>query len=286
MRKFFVLLSVLIFACSLPTFAKATLDWEIADQDTFLITLSGGWGTECLTEYGQTTERAYHGSQSIRVILTDTAGDGPLDGATEWDIFLRPDHPTIYEGLQFMVDTFFFWCYFPDVSEDTISNIQPFNTDTNGAFAGRWQGWGGLPKEQWTLQWCVFDSVDWEDNPREEAFNRVGFQLGTNVRHPNCTLYLDAWSTEGRDAGIGLELIEDPAELTLGTCINGIKFSLGEATPVLASVYNITGAKVYETAQTGAVGENEIAVDVPAGMYLVKITAGAVVKKGKLLMLK
>jgi hypothetical protein len=279
MKKYLSLLIVLILVYSVSTFAKATYSFESEGDDSIFIAAEGYFNVE------RSSDMAYSGDYSLRVILEDTTGGG---GGTEWNVYTaRYDDDSLNTDITFNDDTLFVYMYLPDVGSGVMENIQPFTQDNNWAWYGNQQGWDGLPnKDQWDCYFTVIADVDYQSNPRELPIKRSGVQFKSFATEPGCTLYIDRISTRDR-SGSGIELITDPSKVILETSINTIKFSLAEPTPVLLSVYNLMGAKVSEIAPGGmSAGPHEVSVSLPNGMYIVKIVAGKVRETSRLLILK
>lgn len=279
MKKFIVLLFVLTVLCALPGFAKATYNFETEDQDSVLVPSSDD---PHFTIFSRTSDNVYEGDYAMMYVLEDTSAEG--SGGTAWEVHTPDQEDPLITDLEFMTDTIFFWMYLPDVGAGVMDFIQPFTQDANWAWHGAWQEYSSATLDAWDCYPVVVDSVDWETNPRELPLVRAGVEFGSIETNPGCTVYVDLVSSESRGGGSGIELITDAGEVTLEASINIIKFSLDKPTPVLVSVYNLMGAKVAEKAPGGmSAGSHEIPVDLPAGMYIVKLVAGQVKATGKLL---
>jgi len=269
MRKYLVLVGLVILLCSLSMFAKATYDFETAGEEDNLMAAEG-------FTMERSSENAYNLAYSLKVVL-DTGGTGFNVYTTSYE-----DNP-LNSDLAFMTDTLFVYLYLPDVGPDTMSNIQPFTQGANWKWRGAQQAYSSASLDQWDCYPVVVDSLDYEGVKRELPIKRSGVQFQSVVENPGVTIYIDWMSTLERGTS-GIKLIQDPDKVTLESSINGIKFTIDESTPVLVSVYNLMGAKVAEKAPgCMTAGSHEISVDLPNGMYIVKIVAGKVSATNKLL---
>lgn len=277
MRKVLVLVSIVVIACSLTALAKATYNFETADQDSVFIPHQ-----DYFTIYERTSNKVHEGSYAMMYVLDDTSAAGT--GGTTWWIRTADSLDLLFEDLEFMIDTIFFWMYLPDVGSGVINFVQPYTQCSLWRWHGAYQSYSSASLDQWDCYPVVINNLDWRDSVRQLPLKRAGVEFGTTVSQPGCTVYIDLVSSESRGAGI--ELITDPDKVTLEASINTIKFSLAEPTPVLLSVYNLIGAKVAEIAPgVMSAGPHEVAINVSAGLYIVKIVAGGVKKTSKLIVL-
>lgn len=280
MRKFIAMLVVIILVCSLSALAKTSYDFETPDQGGVLVpNPDAGY----FTIYERTSDMAYQGSYSMMYVLDDTSAGGT--GGEKWEIRTVSQTDPLITDVEFMIDTIFFWMYLPDVGSGVMSWVQPFTQDVAWRWHGNYQSYSSASLDQWDCYPVHIDTLMWDGvTKRELPLKRAGVEFGATDYAPGCTVYIDAVSSESRNAGI--TIVKDPDKVTIETSINTIKFSLDEPTPVLLSVYNLMGAKVAEIVPgTMSAGSHEMVIDAPAGMYIVKLVAGGVVKKSKLIIL-
>jgi hypothetical protein len=281
MKKYLSLLMGLILVYSVSTFAKATYSFESEDEALLFVPNPG---TAYFTIYERTDAMAYDGDYSMMYVLDDTSAEGT--GGEKWEI--RSSDPDLLSGLEFMVDTIFFWMYLPDVGEGVMNWVQPFTQDAQWRWHGAYQSYSSASLDQWACYPVHIDTLMWDGSTKRELpINRAGVEFGATNYEPGCTVYIDLVSSVSREGGSGIELITDPAKIILEASINTIKFSLAEPTPVLLSVYNLLGAKMAEIAPGGMnAGPHEVSVNLPNGMYIVKIVAGQVKDSKRLLVIK
>jgi hypothetical protein len=272
MKKMFVLLGIVVLLCSLTALAKATYDFEDGVNPFIGNADPNNWCPISVMEIS--SNQAWEGDSSLMIVLDDPGATGKMKWA-----FATNSDPLI-EDLELGVDTIFFWLYLPDGYDEVMNNVQPFTQDGNWSWTGNYQDWDGLPKDEWHCNWCVTSAS------AQLPIRRAGIEFVSAVEEPNCTLYVDLVSSVSREGGSGIELITDPGKVVLEASINTIKFSLDEPAPVLLSVYNLMGAKVAEIAPGAmSAGPHEMVIDAPAGMYIVKLVAGKITKKSKLIIL-
>ncbi len=281
MKKYLAFLIMLILLCSLPGFAKATYSFETEDEDSILIPNPD---VGYFTIYERVDAMEYEGEYSMMYVLDDTSAAGT--GGEKWEI--RTSDAALLADLEFMVDTIFFWMYLPDVGAGVMNWVQPFTQDVEWRWHGAYQAYSSASLDQWACYPVHIDTLMWDGSTKRELpLNRAGVEFGATNYDPACTVYIDLVSSVSREGGSGIELVTDPDKVILEASINTIKFSLEEPTPVLLSVYNLMGAKVSEIAPGGMnAGPHEIPVNLPNGMYVVKIVAGKVRETSRLLILK
>ncbi len=281
MKRYLVLISLVVLVCSLPTFAKATYSFETEDEASLFVPNEG---TAYFTIYERTEAMSYDGDYAMMYVLDDTSAEGT--GGEKWEI--RSSDADLLSDLEFMVDTIFFWMYLPDVGEGVMNWVQPFTQDVEWRWHGAYQSYSSASLDQWACYPVHIDTLMWDGTTKRELpLNRAGVEFGATDYEPGCTVYIDFVSSVSREGGSGIELITDPGKVTLETSINSIKFVIDEPTPVLLSVYNLMGSKVTEIAPGGmTAGAHEFSVNLPNGMYIVKLVAGQVIDTERLLILK
>lgn len=279
MKKYLVLMGLVLLVCTLPIFAKATYSFETEDEDSILVPNPD---VGYFTIYERTNAMSCDGDYAMMYVLDDTSAEGT--GGEKWEI--RTHDEDLLADLEFMVDTIFFWMYLPDVGAGVMNWVQPFTQDVEWRWHGAYQSYSSASLDQWACYPVHIDTLMWDGSTKRELpLNRAGVEFGATNYDPACTVYIDLISSESRPSGI--ELITDPDKVILEASINTIKFSLAEPTPVLLSVYNLMGAKMAEVAPGGmSAGRHEFNVDLPNGMYVVKIVAGKVRETSRLLILK
>ena len=279
MKRCFAILIALFLVCSLTSFAKATYSFEAEDDDSILVPNPD---VGYFTIYERTDAMSYDGDYAMMYVLDDTSAEGT--GGEKWEI--RTHDEDLLDDLEFMDDTIFFWMYLPDVGAGVMNWVQPFTQDVEWRWHGAYQSYSSASLDQWACYPVHIDTLMWDGTTKRELpLNRAGVEFGATNYDPACTVYIDLISSESRPSGI--ELITDPGKLIIESSINSIKFSLVEPTPVLLSVYNLMGAKVSEIAPGGmSAGPHEVSVNLPNGMYIVKIVAGKVRETSRLLILK
>jgi hypothetical protein len=280
MKKFVCVVMLLAMLCSLPAFAKATYDFETAGEEDKIV-LEESYFT--ISE--RSSDEASSGDYSVKIVIDDTSASG--SGGAKWTFRVAGyDGDPILQDITSKDDTFFVYLYLPDVGTGVMDYLQPYIQADDWGWISTYHGWDGLPKDQWDCYWVAFEDTNNNGSSITLPYKKLGVEFGSIESEPACTIYVDYLSTEQRGTS-GIELITDPAKVTIESSINSIKFSMNESTPVLVSVYNLMGAKVAEKAPGGmAAGSHEISVDLPNGMYIVKLVAGHVKKTGKLLMIK
>ncbi len=274
MKRYLVLMSLVILVCSLPIFAKATYDFENGVNPFSGDPDANNWCPISVIEIS--SNEAWEGDSSLMIVLDDPGTTGKMKWA-----FAATNDP-LTENLELGVDTVFFWLYLPSGYDEDMNYFQPFLQDASWGWSGNYQDWDELPKDEWHCNWCAIPS-----SGLTLPIIRAGIEFLSSVEEPGCTVYIDLVSSVSREGGSGIELITDPGKVTLETSINSIKFVIDEPTPVLLSVYNLMGAKMVEIAPGEmTAGPHEFSVDLPAGMYIVKLVAGQVRATNRLLILK
>jgi hypothetical protein len=273
MRKLLVLVSIVVIACSLTALAKATYDFEDGVNPFIGNADPNNWCPISVMEIS--SNQSWEGDSSLMIVLDDPGETGKMKWA------FAADNDPLTENLELGVDTVFFWLFLPEGYDEDMDKVQPFVQDASWAWSGNYQDWNGLPKDEWHCNWCAIPS-----SGLTLPLRRAGVEFTSFVAEPACTVYVDLVSSVSREGGAGIELITDPGKVILEASINTIKFSLDEPTPVLLSVYNLVGAKVAEIAPGAmSAGPHEMVIDAPAGMYIVKLVAGKITKKSKLIIL-
>jgi hypothetical protein len=273
MRKVVVLLGIVVLLCSLTAFAKATYDFEDGVNPFIGNADPNNWCPISVIEIS--SNQAWEGDSSLMIVLDDPGETGKM----KWAFAANNDPLTT--DLVLGVDTVFFWLYLPSGYDEDMNNVQPFVQDASWQWSGNWQDWDGLPKDEWHCNWCAIPS-----SGLTLPIRRAGVEFTSPVEEPGCTVYVDLVSSVSREGGSGIELITDPRKVTLEASINTIQFSLNEPTLVLLSVYNLMGAKVAEIPGKMSAGPHEMVIDAPDGIYIVKLVAGKITKKSKLIILK
>ncbi|MEO0293451.1 MAG: T9SS type A sorting domain-containing protein [candidate division WOR-3 bacterium] len=265
------LIGVCIIVFSLTLFGKGTFDFETEEQPFNGNLYEQAWCPISLIE--RSSDIAYEGNYSLKVVFNDPQGTGKMKWA------FGADNTPLTSDLQFG-DTVFFWVYLPSGYDDAMSSMQPFIQNESWGWHGHYQSWASLPKDEWHCNWCDISELTL-------PIIRAGIEFTSAVESPECTVYVDLVSSVSRQGGSGVNLFSDPEKITLEPSINKIKFSLDESAPILISVYNLTGTKIAEIAPgVMTKGTHEFKVEAPGGIYIVKLVAGKVTKKSKLIIFK
>jgi hypothetical protein len=284
LRKFLLLLCVLMLVVSLPTLAKKTQDFETGAWG------DSAWGWATTRDFNRgagswitfTNAIAHGGSQSVMLPLVDTMpmGLGALHlylmycKSAFWSNGICNDSVFMHEDIG-IGDSLWSWFYCPASAE--VDSIIFFARDSNwGWCVQSIYQYEDLTMDAWNCLTCVISDSITGASPRPTALPMVQYDIWMYVdsmyMNSNCTLYVDDISTLERGAGV----VEGPDGMVLTASINSVKLSLSKSALVTLSIYNVLGQKEYEAAGTVDAGDTDVELgDLANGVHIVKVVSGA-----------
>ncbi len=265
---FIVFLSIVFFASSDVQAGRIVFDFE---YDTPADSIWPWAATRDFNRYNDikvVTDRAYSGTHSVQLPLIDTLGG--VGALSLWLLYCNEFLDQATWG-----DSIWYYLYIP--AGAPVDSICAFTRDSDWTWSifSIYQN-SDLAMDAWNELICIVSDTTSGGDTIDLPIIQCDLWIYTNssVANPACTLYLDS-ITFGWD-GSGIELPQKNEGILKITknSINCIEYSLISSAHILIEIFNLSGQKVaVKVPGRQLEGPHRIYVDLPAGIYLAKITA-------------
>ncbi len=277
---FNLILLVIMLVSSLPASGYKTQTFEYGAWGDSI----WGWrGTRGFNDYNDnhfTTIMAHTGNQSLMLPLFDTMGFNWMCWwllyckSSFWTNGICTDSVFLHEDFGYGSEVSY-WIYVPTGAP--VESILVFNRDSDWTWCdlGKYMP-GDLTFGAWNELIAPCNEITASGDTIDLPILQFDLWIFTdsNLMNPACTLYMD--DVTSRDAKTGIMPPEkDQVVLNIpDNSINCIEYSLSSSAHVLIEIFNLSGQKVaIEIPGKQSEGLHKIYVDLPAGIYLAKITA-------------
>jgi hypothetical protein len=310
LRKFLVLLFIVMLLSSLSAFAKDAFSFEPYEYPDSVLPSTDYEGMEpFITGYRDSKpedfsivegKKWWHGTHSVQISMTHEA--------IRWNIMAKNKRisgqvesldTTFLTDLDYG-DTIYYYLYIPwNAHIDSIFIfVRNYDWDheehtvyhTSDLHYGRWNELkDGISRNNTAGD--PFDKID--------SIIQSDFEIHTSplVNPPACTLYWDAPSSKGRvpprftdtTGQAGVEMPEQGAgavTVTKGS-INCVEYSINASEPVIVQVFDLTGRKQLEIpVGMQSAGTYSIPLNLRAGVYITRVAAITGEATGKVICVK
>ncbi len=238
------------------------------------------------------TLNPFNGNRSVMLPLVDTMPFGQLHWwllyckSAYWTNGLCTDSAFMHKGFVYGTEVSY-WFYIP--AGAPIDSFIVFNRDSDWSWCtfGKYMP-GDLTFGAWNN--LIAPTPETLANGDTIDLPIIQFDVwiftDSSLLNPSCTLYMDDIRAGNKD-GIGIPKKGSGVLSVSKSSINFIEYSLSASAHILIEIFNLSGQKVAVEVPGGQFeGPHKIYVDLPAGIYLVGITAGKEKGFGKFISVK